>query len=151
MFLSEAEKNNILRRFPDFELSYEKLIYKKVSADMFVVIPKGRKFLAWFTYYKENNVCILMELLGRRMVFKSMEIVSSCFESELSFGTIFYGTMIHFNENGDDRNQRRFFSVENIYYSGGKNCSKLVFSEKLRILKFIFREKLSNTDLQKIM
>ena len=113
-FLSETEKNGVLRRFPDFELSYEKMIYKKVSADMFVVIPKGKKYLAWFTYYKDKNVCILMEMIGRSLQFISAEVVSACFHSDLSFGTILYGTVTHYED-------RRVFSVENVYYAEGKD------------------------------
>ena len=44
-FLTEYEINNITKRFPDFELSYEKLVHKKVSSDIYVVIPKGKKYL----------------------------------------------------------------------------------------------------------
>ena len=134
-FLSETEKNGVLRRFPDFELSYEKMIYKKVSADMFVVIPKGKKYLAWFTYYKDKNVCILMEMRGRSLQFISAEVVSACFHSDLSFGTILYGTVTHYED-------RRVFSVENVYYAEGKDCAKAVFSEKLKILKELFHNKI---------
>ena len=78
-FLNDRERVNILKRFPDFELSYEKLIHKKVSSDIYVAIPKGRKYLLWFTYYKDKNVCFLMELTGRKLIFKSMEFVTLSF------------------------------------------------------------------------
>lgn len=131
-FLSEHEKNNILKRFPDFELSYEKLVHKKVSSDIYVVIPKGRKYLLWFTYYKNNNVCFLMELTGRRLIFKSLEFVSVSFRDELSFGTILYGTLINYEKT-------RFFTVENIYFYKGKDISKQLFSEKLLTITHLFK------------
>ena len=108
-FLNQGESSNILKRFPDFELSYEKLIHKKVSSDIYVAIPKGRKYLLWFTYYKNNNVCFLMEMTGRKLIFKSMEFVSLSFKDKLSFGTILYGTLVHYEKS-------RFFVTENIYY-----------------------------------
>ena len=131
-FLSEHEKSNILKRFPDFELSYEKLVHKKVSSDIYVVIPKGRKYILWFTYYKNNNVCFLMELTGRRLIFKSMEFVSVSFRDELSFGTILYGTLINYEKT-------RFFTVENIYFYKGKDISKQLFSEKLQTITHLFK------------
>lgn len=131
-FLSEHEKSNILKRFPDFELSYEKLVHKKVSSDIYVVIPKGRKYLLWFTYYKNNNVCFLMELTGRRLIFKSIEFVSLSFRDELSFGTILFGTIINYEKT-------RFFTVENIYFYKGKDISKELFSEKLLAITRLFK------------
>ena len=131
-FLNERETSNILKRFPDFELSYEKLIHKKVSSDIYVAIPKGRKYLLWFTYYKNNNVCFLMELTGRKLMFKSVEFVSLSFKDKLSFGTILYGTMVQYEKS-------RFFVTENIYYYKGKDISKSVFSEKLTIISSLFK------------
>ena len=134
-FLTEHEKNNITKRFPDFELSYEKLIHKKVSADIYLAIPKGRKYLLWFTYYKDNNVCFLMELTGRKLIFKSMELVTLSFKDNLSFGTILYGTMVQYEKS-------RFFVTENIYYYKGSDISKSVFSDKLKTLCLLFKNDL---------
>lgn len=131
-FLNQRESSNILKRFPDFELSYEKLIHKKVSSDIYVAIPKGRKYLLWFTYYKNNNVCFLMEMTGRKLIFKSMEFVSLSFKDKLSFGTILYGTLVHYEKS-------RFFVTENIYYYKGEDISKTVFSEKLKTICNLFR------------
>ena len=134
-FLNDNEKKNILKRFPDFELSYEKLIHKKVSADIYLAIPKGRKYLLWFTYYKDNNVCFLMELTGRKLIFKSMELVTLSFKDNLSFGTILYGTMVQYEKS-------RFFVTENIYYYKGSDISKSVFSDKLKTLCLLFKNDL---------
>ena len=74
-----------------------------------------------------NNVCFLMEMTGRKLIFKSMEFVSLSFKDKLSFGTILYGTLVHYEKS-------RFFVTENIYYYKGEDISKTVFSEKLSIL-----------------
>ena len=134
-FLNERETVNILKRFPEFELSYEKLIHKKVSSDIYVAIPKGRKYLLWFTYYKDKNVCFLMELTGRKLIFKSMESVTVSFKDKLSFGTILYGTVINYDKS-------RFFVTENIYYYKGRDISKSVFSEKLKTITTLFKNEL---------
>ena len=134
-FLSDHETNNILKRFPDFELSYEKLVHKKVSSDIYLAIPKGKKYLLWFTYYKENNVCFLIELTGRKLVFKSFEFVSVSFKDSLSFGTVLYGTLINYENS-------RFFVTENIYHYKGNDVSNTVFYEKLKIINDIFKKEL---------
>lgn len=46
MKLSYKEKTDILRKFPKLELSYEKKLHKKVQTDIYLTIPKGKKFFA---------------------------------------------------------------------------------------------------------
>ena len=63
MHFTEQEKNFILQDFPKFELSYENMTHNKVhNADILLAIPEGKKCYAWFTSYKEDNVCFLLEL-----------------------------------------------------------------------------------------
>ena len=133
-FLSERERNNILNRFPDFELSYEKITHNKVSADIYVVIPKGRKYIIWLTYFNDKNVCILMEMTGRKLIFKSMEFVTLSFKDNLSNGTILYGTLLHYDKN--------VFLVENIHYYKGKNISNKIFSDKMVFLEKLFKNEI---------
>ena len=49
MKLSYKEKNDILRKFPKLELSYEKKLHKKVQTDIYLTIPKGKNF--FMVYY----------------------------------------------------------------------------------------------------
>ena len=61
MYLNDSEQNKILKRFPKFELSYDKQIHKKVytTNDIFMN-SYGTKYYAWFIYYQENmSVCLL--------------------------------------------------------------------------------------------
>jgi hypothetical protein len=63
MSLQEQDIKLVLQDFPKFELSYETMIHKKVhNADILLAIPEGKKFLAWFTSYKADNVCFILEL-----------------------------------------------------------------------------------------
>ena len=56
MNLTHNEKFKILKKFPKFELSYEKKLHKKVQSDICLTIPKGQKYFAWFkTFKKEAN------------------------------------------------------------------------------------------------
>ena len=48
MRLLPTEKNELLRRLPDLKLSYEN-IHKKVSSELYYLIPKGKKHLVWIT------------------------------------------------------------------------------------------------------
>ena len=58
--LSFDEQNEILRTFPStVKFSYEKSTHKKVLSDVYVIIPKGKKYFAWFTHRNRKNICIL--------------------------------------------------------------------------------------------
>ena len=62
--LSQEDKQEILREFPNIKLSYETIIHKKVyNYDILLAIPHGKKCFAWFTTYNDKNVCIIMEIL----------------------------------------------------------------------------------------
>jgi hypothetical protein len=63
--LTQEEKANILRDFPNVKLSYEKIIHKKVyplKDDYLLVIPDGKKCFAWFTSFNDKPVCFILEL-----------------------------------------------------------------------------------------
>ena len=57
MRLSYNEKANILKYFPHLELSYEKRLHKKVQADIYLTIPKGKKFLRGLKIIK-TKICV---------------------------------------------------------------------------------------------
>jgi hypothetical protein len=59
---------------------------------------------------------------------KDIKITNACFASQLSYGTILYGTI--FNQYNNI-----FFSVEDIYYYKGKKVNMDTWGEKLILLK----------------
>jgi hypothetical protein len=131
MSLSETEQNLILRSFPKLELSYETIIHKKVyNSEIILAIPDGRKCFAWFTSYKTQNVCVLLEISENKQI-QRMRIVNACFHDHLSYGTIFYGTTFKYKN-------ANYFCTEDIYYYKGKDVSKSQFSEKLTMFKIIY-------------
>jgi hypothetical protein len=102
------DKQMILSDFPNIKLSYENITHKKVyNSDMILVIPDGKKCFAWFTYINDKPTCLIMELAGDKNIV-DIKHVNACFSNELSYGTIFYGTL--FNHLGN-----RFFTIEDIF------------------------------------
>jgi hypothetical protein len=124
---SESDKADLLLDFPKIELSYETIVHNKVQYDYMVAIPMGKKFFAWFTTYKDQNVCLLLEVFSQSGVCKqilSAQPVITSFDTSLCLGncgTIVYGTCFNYKQN-------RFFSLEDcFYYKGTKqdHCNKL--------------------------
>ena len=112
--LSENEMQKLLVRFPKVELSYDKIIHKKVFSDYCQAIPFGKKYFAWFTHYKGDNVCIFLETNYSLNIF-DIFIKPVCFHDDLAYGTILYGTIT----------SNRFYVAEDILYykNGGRRNS----------------------------
>jgi hypothetical protein len=127
--LSEQEKEQILSELPNIKLSYENIIHKKVYSDFVLAIPEGKKCFAWFTNSKNGNVCYILELGESKQIF-DIKIVNCCFNSCLSFGTIFYGSLFNYLNNN-------FFSIEDIFLYKGKNVSNDIWIKKLELFKQI--------------
>ena len=131
MYISSFDKTNLLRRLPNIELSYESIAYKKVhNADVYLAIPFGKKYLLWYTYYKKENVCLLIELLKNDKL-GNIFIHNTFFSNELALGTLAYGTLVSYNN-------INYFSIEDIFYVKGKPILNPGWSHKLNILKDLF-------------
>jgi hypothetical protein len=132
----------LMKRFPNFELSYETIAHKKVftSYDIAFAIPNGKKFFAWFSFYKDTDVCYLMELNKDKKIVKTT-IETTTFHNSLSLGTIFYGTIVNLKE--DNKEENRVFLIEDIHYYKGISMKNIIFSEKLGYIESIFLSNLS--------
>jgi len=130
MILSIDEKNSLMKRFPEIELSYEDILHRKVYTDAYVIIPKGKKFITWFTYFKNQHVCLFLEL-NRSQNVCDISIKPVCFDSELALGTILYGTFFTYNNSN-------YYSIENIHLYKGKDIDYYKYNKKLDIIKSIF-------------
>uniref|UniRef100_A0A6C0KPJ0 mRNA capping enzyme adenylation domain-containing protein n=1 Tax=viral metagenome TaxID=1070528 RepID=A0A6C0KPJ0_9ZZZZ len=136
---NEYDLNSVLEYFPKFELSYEKIAHKKVhNANILLAIPEGKKYFAWFTTYKEDNVCFLLEI-GDDNQIKHVKLALTSFSDKLVLGTIFYGTL--FKKDID------CFCIEDLYFYKGMNCIHKIYSDKLAILKSILKEEMSQNCL----
>ena len=132
--LTDDLRQNILKRFPDIKLSYDKTLHNKVYADLFMIIPKGPKAFLWFTYIDNNNVAILL-ILNKHGNIKSVDVYPMCFNRVLSLGTLIYGT--YFDING-----RHHFTFEEIYTYKGVNVAGKSLADKLNIYTEIFGKEL---------
>ena len=129
-----------INKFPKIELSYETILHKKVQSDLYLLIPTGNKVFLWFTFYKNQNLCIILHLNKHNLIIKVEETVMS-YDKKLSYGTIIYGTyFIHKN--------MRYITCEDIYYYKGKdiynieNNDKSNYLNRLKLLKNIFDNEL---------
>ena len=133
MKLTRHDLSNIMKDFPNIELSYEKNIYNKVpSSNIYLSIPKGKKYFTWFRNWKTKSICLFLELDKQRKQIQIVTIKNVCFNDILCSGkgTILYGTLFHIIDHA-------FFNIENIYFLKGRNISSLTQYNKLDALQTI--------------
>ena len=125
------DKYYYINRLPELKLSYDTILHKKVYADLYAIIPKGNKVLAWFTYDNNKNVCLIM-YLNKFNNITHVEYGTVCFDKVLSYGTIIYGTYFKYQNSA-------FITCEDIHYYKGNNIEESTYREKLNILGNIFK------------
>ena len=145
MFTPE-EKLQFLNRLPPLELSYEPKLHKKVYSPLYYIVPKGPKALVWYTYWKEQNVCLLIKL-NERGNYSDVQLFSTVFADELALGTIIYGTTFfhqahmqsntHVQSNTQTHSQT-YFTCEQLYYYKGLNVAKKNYQERVQLLLDMF-------------
>jgi len=128
---------DVMRRFPQLELSYETIAHKKVlhPYNICLAIPPGKKAFLWFTFMGEDDVCLLMEL-GREKKVGRISTVSKDVPVKLALNTLFYGTIWVPDESKPDQ---RYFLIEDAFFTEGVPLKKLMFSEKLGFIESIIR------------
>ena len=139
----DDEIDSILSDFPKFELSYETMTHKKVfNHNVILAIPEGNKCFAWFTTYKDDNVCFILDISENNKI-KNISIGLTSFNDKLTFGgygSIFYGTTFKYNG-------VTCFCIEDMYYYKGNNYSNKSFVSRLNTLKIILQNDLSQKAL----
>jgi len=130
MELSQNQSMQLMKRFPEFELSYETISHKKVSPlyNICMAIPTGKKCFAWFTFHLDNDVCYLLDLNREKKVTK-INIIPTNFDRSLSLETIVYGTFINEETTGN-----QWFIIEDIIFYKGIIMKKSNFCEKMAFL-----------------
>ncbi len=142
MKISNDDKGALIKRFPNLKLSYEN-IHKKVFSELYVIIPKGKKHLVWFTYFEDKHVCIFIEIqLGTSQYIRDMFIVPQIFEKNIVLGTIFYGTLFSIES-------RKYFSIENIHFYKGKNVEDNNEQYKLHLINNILNSEIKSSIVTK--
>ena len=120
--LSISQLDSIKSRYPKFELSYESMLHNNVpdKYEIAFAIPIGKKCIAWYTFFKDRDVLILMDLNKEKKIVNAT-IINCNFNFELSYGTIFYGSILpDFN----------VFVIEDIHYYKGIHVSTLCIKDK---------------------
>jgi hypothetical protein len=144
MFTDE-ENASILSDFPKFELSYEIITHKKVfNHNVILAIPEGIKCFAWFTSYRDENVCFIMEINDNRQI-EHIHIRITGFHDNLTmgdYGTILYGTLYKWKGCS-------CFCIEDLYFYKGVNYSNHTFLYRLKLLKTILHNEISQNIITK--
>lgn len=133
--LTDYEKNNILKRLPNFELSYDRIINKKVfdKIDYYFIIPKGNRSLLWFSYYKSHNVAIIINL-NRYNKYEDVKIYPCCFNDDL----VFKETLLYGYEFNIKNNDNIFFAITDIIFYKNNNYQHESYFNKFKVLKNLF-------------
>ena len=137
---SKINSNEIIfdleKRFPTVELSYDKTAHMKVQYDIYMAIPYGTKIFAWFTYYKKDCVCVLVTK-NKEGNITNTELVPCIFDPSLSYNTLFYGTIVKYDN-------IRFFCIEDIFFYKNKFVYKNKNNLKLQTLKYILENEMQS-------
>lgn len=141
MILTLDEKKEIVDRMPDIELCYANILHNKVYANFFLIIPNGKKALLWFTFYKNKNVCFVLELDSNNDI-NNIYTIPFCFKTELAFNTILHGTLIKID-------QSTYFTCEDILFYKNKHFQTNPYSIKISYMREIFENEIKNTTLFK--
>jgi hypothetical protein len=134
--LTKNQKDRLLERLPKLELSYETISHNKVydKYNICLAVPTGKKIFLWFTFYKEYDVCYLLECNRDKQI---INIIKLPFQSNtsLSLGTILYGTMI---QNEDTRDYK--IIVEDMLYYHGISTKHFKTYDIFHYLSLLFKE-----------
>jgi hypothetical protein len=117
-----------------------------------LAIPEGNKFYAWFTTYKADNVCFLLEISPINKLVCSSKIVVTGFNDSLAYGngTVLYGTIfqtLNNNKKGPNEKGNTCFSIEDIYYYRGKSYQNESYLTKLKLIKNMLLKEISQIAL----
>lgn len=128
--------SNILNeRLPHIELSYGKKLHRKVHADVYQILPKGKKCLIWYTYWNEHNVCYLLHLGSNGEHIETVEKTRATFSNELCYGkgTIMSGILF-------THNHVKTFAVLDTHFYKGRDIQTLAYNTKLELQCDFFYE-----------
>lgn len=133
--LTQTDKDNLVRDFPNTKLSYENIVYKKVyKPDYIVAVPEGTRCFAWFTVLNEKMVCLMMELTPANQI-SDIKLAPTCFSNDLAYGTILYGTVV-------TKSQSMFFYIEDIFSYKGSMIDRTNWGEKLITIRDMLKKDL---------
>ena len=117
------------------KISYEINTYKKVSADMFYIIPRGKKCIVWLTMYKNLPEAIFFDLDPKdhtKIKFVSIRTPHPRQQFDIVHfqgrGTVLYGTLLMYDS--PETCQQQLFAIENIHVYENQNVDSLTVIQK---------------------
>jgi len=120
------EGSQVLASFPRTELSYEKRLHRKVPADVYMVLPKGRRAFLWFTHHNRRNVARLVTADQQGRPRESSRVVLA-FSDRLASGTVLSGTIF-------ERSQNTYFCADDLLWNAGESTGRIGVAERLLAL-----------------
>lgn len=121
-----SDSCKLKNRFP--QINFNQVSKKRAknfhSDGKYMAIPRGKKYFAWFTFYKTYNVCVFMNSTTGELFYEKVVY------SPLSLGTVLYGTLVDY---------KTHFVSENIFLYEGRSVEKIDFDKKLDIFIEIMR------------
>jgi hypothetical protein len=124
----------MLHRFPNFEHSSPSTFsinpHNHINLkpdDVYMGIPKGKKYYAWFTFHKTYNICLFIDANTKQTYYEKVPY------SSLSLGTVLYGTLVKYKTQSE-------FVAENIFYNEGKYLENMEIVEKIKLFTLIFEK-----------
>jgi len=140
--VSDAALTQKMQDIPVIELSYENTTpHKKVpeSYQIGLAIPRSKKYLAWFTFIGDQDVCILLELNREKQVvmYRIIDVVFDTEGPHLALGTLLYGSIVYADPpipGIPATTPAQYFVIEDILLYRGVSTRKLPFGDRLGIL-----------------
>ena len=150
--LSNSAIETKLQELPKIELSYETFpTHRKVPENYTVclAIPRSKKYIAWFTFIEDQDVCLLLELNREKRVVhaKQIHVEFDLDGPHMALGTFLYGSLsyVPVDEIRQPRKEREFgdrafFIIEDILMYKAVSLRKLCFGIRLGILKHLLSD-----------
>ena len=129
-----------LQELPKIELSYETFpSHRKVPPEYTIglAIPRSKKYIAWFTFIEDQDVCLLLELNRDKQVVhaKQIQVEFDLDGPHMALGTFLYGSLSYVQDS-----DRAFFVIEDILMYKAVSLRKLCFGIRLGILEHLLSE-----------
>jgi hypothetical protein len=131
MELNSNQMYQLIGNFPKFDHSYETVSQSGYSPDynLALAVPLGKKNFAWFTFYRDTDVCYLFDLNKEKKIVKASRILKEQ-DNPLGKGTVVYGTTVL-----DETTAQTYFVIEDIYFYKGIPLKNIAFFDKLAYIK----------------
>ena len=139
---NEQETNAILTDFPQINMKCcnENIakfhiddINNMSNFDFYTAIPEGKKYIIWFTSYKNKKACFLLTFSYKKLkIFKKIFVP---FTHEL-INTVFRGTNFYIKGK-----QNSYITLEDVLFYKENDVSRLTEIEKFNIFQSVFNNK----------